>query len=453
MNPDEVVDLTSLFPRNFGQRYIEVERGEGLYLYGTDGRAYLDAAAGAISANIGYGVEEIAASIHGQTSKLPFAHASYWAVEINERAASLVAELAPEGMHWVWFVNSGSEAMEAAIKMARQYFVEKEGKGTSRSLIIGRQNGYHGSTLGTLAIGGSVVRRRHFLPMLNDQPKIETHYCYRCPYGLERPSCGIRCATELEKTIRRIGPQYVAAFVAEPIVGSTVGALVPPDEYWPIVREICSRYDVLLIADEVMTGCGRTGKNFCVDHWGVKPDLIGTAKGLAASYYPVGAVIVSDRVAETFRKGSGVFAHSHTFNGMPAASAAVVAVLEYMKKHGLIENAARMGKLIETELAPRLQESPFVGEVRGKGLMWGIELVRDKETKAPFDASMDAGGKLKALALERGMTLYPGKAMADGVNGDNIMIGPPLTVGEKDVRKIFEILADSLDSLQKLLKF
>jgi adenosylmethionine-8-amino-7-oxononanoate aminotransferase len=289
--------------------------------------------------------------------------------------------------------------------------------------------------------------------MLFDQPKIETHYCYRCPYGLEKPSCGIRCAAELEKTIRRIGPQYVAAFVADPMVGSTVGALVPPDEYWPMVREICSRYDVLLIADEVMTGCGRTGKNFCVDHWGVKPDLIATAKGLAASYYPVGAVIVSDHVGEVFRNGSGVFAHSHTFNGMPAASAAVVAVLEYMKKHGLVENAARMGKLIEMEIAPELQKMPLVGEVRGKGLMWGIELVRDKETRAPFDAAEDAGGKLKALALERGMTLYPGKAMADGVNGDNIMIGPPLTAGEKDVRKIFEILTDSLQSLQKQLKF
>lgn len=452
MNPEEVVDLTSLFPRNFGQRYIEVERGEGPYLFGADGRAYLDAAAGAISANIGYGVEEVAAAIHEQTARLPFAHATYWTAEINERAASLVAELAPEGMNLVWFVNSGSEAMEAAIKMARQYFIEKEGKASSRHLVIGRQNGYHGSSLGTLAIGGNVVRRRYFLPMFFDQPKIETHYCYRCPFGLEKPSCGIRCATELEKTIRRIGPQYVAAFVAEPIVGSTVGALVPPDEYWPIVREICTRYDVLLIADEVMTGCGRTGKNFCVDHWAVTPDLIGTAKGLAASYYPVGAVIVSDRIGEAFREGSGVFAHSHTFNGMPAASAAVVAVLEYMKKHGLVENAARMGKLIETEITPELQKFPLVGEVRGKGLMWGLELVKDKETRTPFDASVDAGGKLKALALERGMTLYPGKAMADGVNGDNIMIGPPLTVGEHEVRKIFEILADSLESLQKMLQ-
>lgn len=447
-----MVDVTSLFPRNFGQQYIEVERGKGIYLFGADGRAYLDAAAGAISANIGYGVEEIAEAIYEQTSKLPFAHASCWAAEINERAASLVAELAPEGMNLVWFVNSGSEAMEAAIKMARQYFIEKEGKGSSRHLVIGRQNSYHGSSLGTLAISGSVVRRRHFLPMLFDQPKLETHYCYRCPFGLEKTSCGIRCATELETVIRRIGPHYVAAFVAEPIVGSTVGALVPPDEYWPIVRDICTRYDILLIADEVMTGCGRTGKNFCVDHWGVKPDLIGTAKGLAASYYPVGAVIVADHVGEVFRNGSGIFAHSHTFNGMPAGSAAVVAVLEYMKKHNLVENAARMGKLIEMDIAPELRKMPLVGEVRGRGLMWGIELVRDKATKTPFDASVDAGGKLKALALERGMTLYPGRAMADGVNGDNIMIGPPLTVTEEDVRKIFEILLDSLKNLQNLLK-
>ncbi|MDD4364571.1 MAG: aminotransferase class III-fold pyridoxal phosphate-dependent enzyme, partial [Synergistales bacterium] len=318
-------------------------------------------------------------------------------------------------------------------------------------LIIGRQNSYHGSTLGTLGIGGNVNRRRLFMPMLFDHPKIEAPYCYRCPYGATYPGCGIRCAEELDRTIRRIGARYIAAFVAEPVGGSTAGALVPPEEYWPRIREICTVHDVLLIADEVMTGCGRTGRNFAVDHWGVVPDLIGTAKGLAACYYPVGALIVSDRVAEAFRKGSGVFAHSHTFNGMPAASAAVVAVLEYMKKHRLAERAARWGELINKEWVPELVTQDLVGDVRGKGLLWGLELVKDRVSKEPFPAAAGVASRLKALALERGMTLYPGRSMVDGERGDNVIVAPPLVIAREEMARVREILLDSLKALAREL--
>lgn len=443
--------LSYVFPRNFKISAPRITRGEGIFLYDEEGNAYLDAAAGALSANIGYGVKEVAEAIARQTEAVPFAHGFTWDTSVTEEAAAMIVELAPPGMDRVWFVNSGSEAMEAAIKMARQYYLERDGLGSVKHLVIGRQNSYHGSSLGTLAIGGSVPRRKLFLPMLHDHPKIETHYCYRCPYGLERPACGTRCAYDLEKTIRRIGAQYIAAFVAEPIVGSTVGALVPPDDYWPVVRDICSRNDILLIADEVMTGCGRTGANFCVDHWKTVPDLVAAAKGLAASYYPAGAVLVSSFVAEAFGKGSGFFAHSHTFNGMPAASAAIVAVLRYMKEHGLVENAAKLGRLVENELAPEIARSPLVGEMRGKGLMWGIELVADKESKAPFPGATSAANRLKAICQRRGMTVYPGKGMIDGVLGDNIMIGPPLTVTEEQVRRIFSILEDSLEELAETL--
>jgi len=439
--------LRNIFPRNFKISAPKIARGEGVFLYDEEGNEYLDAAAGAISANIGYGVKEVVDAIARQTADVPFAHGFTWDTGISEEAASLVVEMAPAGMDRVWFVNSGSEAMEAAIKMARQYYIERDGIGSAKHIIIGRQNAYHGSSLGTLGIGGSVPRRKFFLPMLNDNPKIETHYCYRCPYGQRHPECGTRCAHDLEKTIRRIGPQYIAAFVAEPIVGSTVGALVPPDDYWPIVRDICSRHDILLIADEVMTGCGRTGANFCVDHWNVVPDLIATAKGLAACYYPVGAVLVSSFIADVFAEGSGFFAHSHTFNGMPAASAAVVAVLRYMKEHHLVENAANLGRVIEHELAPKLVASPLVGEVRGKGLMWGIELVSDQKEKTPFPATTGAANRLKAICQKKGMTVYPGKGMVDGVLGDNVMIGPPLTVTEEQVRRIFTILGDALEEL------
>ncbi len=439
--------MSKVFPRNFKQSLPKISHGEGIFLFDADGNRYIDAASGALSANIGYGVPEVVDAISSQTAAVPFAHGSAWENEISENAAAMILDISPKSMDRVWFVNSGSEAVEAAIKMARQFFLERDGLTSSKHLIIGRQNSYHGSSLGTLSIGGSTPRRKLYLPMFKDNPKIETHYCYRCPYGLTKPDCEIACARDLEKLILRTGPQYIAAFIAEPIGGSTVGALVPPDEYWPIVREICTRYDILLIADEVMSGCGRTGKNFCVDHWNVIPDLIATAKGLASCYYPVGAVIVSRSIGEVFHSGSGIFAHSHTFNGMPAASAAIVAVLEYIKKHKLVENAARMGQIIEKELAPQLSENAIVGEVRGKGLMWGFELVSEKTAKTPFPVEVAASAKFKALCQKKMMTVYPGKGMVNGVLGDNVMVGPPLIVKENQLREIFSILQESLKEL------
>lgn len=443
--------MSKVFPRNFKQSLPKISRGEGIYLFDEDGNRYIDAAAGALSANIGYGVSEVVEAISQQTASVPFAHGSAWENEISEKAASMILEMAPSGMDRVWFVNSGSEAVEAAIKMARQFYLERDGLSSSKHLIIGRQNSYHGSSLGALAVGGSVPRRKLFTPMFRDNPKIETHYCYRCPYALTKPDCNILCARDLEKLILRTGAQYIAAFIAEPIGGSTVGALVPPEEYWPIIRDICTRNDILLIADEVMTGCGRTGTNFCVDHWNVTPDLISTAKGLAACYYPVGAVIVSHAIGEAFRAGSGYFAHSHTFNGMPAASAAIVEVLGYIKKHQLVENTATLGQIIEKELAPNILKHAIVGEVRGKGLMWGVELVSDKNTRIPFPAETGAANRLKSLCQKRKMTVYPGKGMVNGVLGDNIMIGPPLVITESQLREVFAIFENALQELSTIL--
>ncbi len=439
--------MNPVFPRYFNQNLMKVSHGEGIYLFDEAGDKYIDAASGALSANIGYGVQEVSEAIAKQTARVPFAHGSAWESTITEKAASKILEIAPVGMESVWFVNSGSEAVEAAMKMARQYFLERDGLDSAKHMIIGRQNSYHGSSLGALSAGGSVPRRKYYIPMFRDNPKIETHYCYRCPYKLTKPSCDFVCARDLEKLILRTGPQYIAGFIAEPLGGSTVGALVPPDEYWPIVRDICSRYDILLIADEVMSGCGRTGANFCVNHWDVVPDMIATAKGLAGCYYPAGAVIASGEIREVYKRGTGAFAHSHTYNGMPAASAAIIEVLTYMQKHKLVENSARMGQIIEKEFVPALMKNPLVGEVRGKGLMWGIELVKDKNTKAPFPAEVKASYKLKALCMERKMTIYPGRGMVDGVLGDNVMVGPPLIVTEPQLREIFALLEDALQEL------
>ena len=248
---------------------------------------------------------------------------------------------------------------------------------------------------------GAIPRRRAFVPMFMEHPKIETHYCYRCPFSLAYPLCGCLCARKLEEAIKRIGPQYVAAFLAEPIVGSTVGALPPPDEYWPMVREICDRCDVLLIADEVMTGFGRTGKNFAVDHWGVIPDIIACAKGMAAGYVPTGGVIVKDAVVEVIKKGSGAFPMAHTYCGNPVSGAAVEAVIKYVKAHNLVENARLQGELLGS-LLKELGEIPIVGEVRGKGLLWGVELVADKATKLPFPRKLKASGVVTRECMRRG---------------------------------------------------
>lgn len=434
-----------VFPRDFKRKFPKITHGEGIYLYDETGKKYLDGASGAICANIGYGNATIARVISEQIERVPFAHGALWNAEENERAAEKILGIAPKNISHVWFVNSGSESTEAAVKMARQYHLEKSGGISEKSLVIGRENSYHGSTLGTLGIGGNVNRRRLFLPMFVDNPKIETHYCYRCPYGSTYPSCDIRCATELEKKINRIGAKYVAAFIAEPIIGSTAGAVVPPPEYWPIVREICARHDILLIADEVMTGCGRTGRHFCVDHWDVQPDIIATAKGLAACYFPVGATLVSEEIAKTFAGGSGVFAHSHTFNGMPAASAAICAVMDFYLKNDLCGNAKKQGETIAQTYVERLSNCPMVGDVRGKGLMWGIELVEDKETKKPFRRELNVSTRFRDFCLERGFTVYPGRSMANGTDGDNLIVGPPLVIDDRELKWLFDALIEALE--------
>lgn len=441
-----------VFPRNFKKQFLTADYGEGIYIYDDKGNRYVDGCSGAVSANIGYGNAKIAAAICDQICKIPFAHGATWDTEINEIAARKILGIAPKDFTKVWYVNSGSESTEAAMKMAHQYHLEKNNGVSEKCLVIGRENSYHGSTLGTLGIGGNVNRRRLFMSMIVDHPKIETHYCYRCPFNKKYPSCGLECATQLEEKINRVGAKYVSAFIAEPVIGSTAGAVVAPDGYWQVVRDICDKYDVLLIADEVMTGCGRTGKNFAVDHWGVIPDIIATAKGLAACYFPVGATLVTEKVADVFAKGSGVFAHSHTFNGMPAASAAVSAVMDFYAENDLCGNSYRMGRIIRERYAKLVSDNDFVGDFRGMGLMWGIEFVKDKETKEPFARNEDVAAKFKEHCLNKGFTVYPGTGMVDGLNGDNVMIAPPLIISENQLAVLFNDLLSALESFAVRIK-
>ena len=436
------------FPRSFKTNYIEVDHGEGIYIYDTDGKQYLDGCSGALISNLGHRLPEVVSAITDQYGKIEFAHPSRWHSSVVEEAAAAVAETAPGDLDQVWFVSGGSEAIESAVKLARQYYVERDGIASSKHLTIGRWNSYHGSTIGTMAIAGSMARRRIFSPLFRESPKISAAYCYRCPFSAEYPSCGILCAKHLEQVIRVIGPQYITSFIAEPIVGSTVGAIVPPDEYWPMVRDICTKYDILLIADEVMTGCGRTGKNFCVDHWDVVPDIIATAKGLAAGYVPTGGIIAKNSIVEAIKTGSGAFGHGHTYNGNPMSAAAVIAVFKYMKEHEVVKNAAKMGELLGAGLKKIGSENPIVGDVRGKGLMWGFELVKDKGTRESFDKVGIANTATKECA-DRGLIIYPGSGQVDGLTGDNFMIAPPLIINETQVNELLEKLSAGLAAAAK----
>ncbi|MDK2871982.1 MAG: hypothetical protein PWQ16_1334 [bacterium] len=440
-----------VFYRNFKQSYPIVERGEGIYVYDKDGKRYIDGCCGALVSNLGHGIEEVADAICKQVRKIAFAHLSMLVSEPAIELASLIKELAPGDLNYTWFVSGGSEAVESAVKLARQYFLERDRNNTSKYKIIGRWNSFHGNTLGALAIGGHIPRRKPYIPMLMEFPHISTHYCYRCPYNLEYPRCNVRCAFELEEVIKREGPQYVAAFIAEPVVGATVGALVPPPEYWPIVREICNKYDVLLIADEVMTGFGRTGENFAVNHWNVTPDMIVLGKGMAAGYSPLAGVIVSEKIVDTIKKGSGRFIHGHTYGGNPLSCATGVAVIKYIIKHNLIENVKKVGLILGELLKKELCEVPIVGEVRGIGLMWGIELVKDKETKLPFPREKNVSSVVFNALLEKGLLVYPGSGAADGINGDHFMVAPPFILQSEEAKEIVSILKETLMEVSKVL--
>ncbi|MDI9387600.1 MAG: aspartate aminotransferase family protein [Synergistota bacterium] len=445
------MDLGHLIPRNFKGKLRTAVRGEGVYLYDEEGNAYMDGCCGALLSNIGHGVREIADAIHEQLLTMEFAHPSRWNNRKSVEAAAEVASLTQDGLDYVWFVSGGSEAIESAMKMARQYFVERDGAGSGKFRMIARWNSYHGGTTGTMGLAGNMGRRRIFAPLFLEAPKIQAHYCYRCPYNLEYPGCGVACAHALEDEILRIGAESVAAFFAEPVVGSTVGALHPPKEYWPIVREICTKYDVLLVADEIMSGMGRTGKPFCTQHWDVTPDIVCSAKALSGGYAPVGAMIVSKVVAETIRDGSGAFQHGFTYNGNPVTAAAVIATIRYMKENKVFENAAEMGRFFDRKI-PSLYEIPVVGEIRGMGMMRGIEIVANRETRAPFPPSVKAAALVTEECMKRGLVVYPGTGQIGGVAGDQFLFAPPLNVSREEMDTMTARLEEALKASSEALK-
>jgi adenosylmethionine-8-amino-7-oxononanoate aminotransferase len=429
---------TNVFFRDVRRYHPVIVRGEGVYLYDRDGRRYIDGCSGALVVNIGHGVKEIAAVLGAQAERVAFTHLSRFASEPVIELSRKVARLAPGDLDRVYMVSGGSEGTETAAKMARQYFLERDGK-SSKHKVISRWYSFHGNTLGALSMTGHVPRRRRFDPMLIDFPHVTAAYCYRCAFSRSYPGCDLECARDLERGIQRVGPENVAAFIAEPVVGAASGALVPPPEYFPLVREICDRYDVLFIDDEVMAGFGRTGKYFAIDHWDVIPDIIVAAKGMSAGYVPLGAVIAREGIHDAFLNGSGKFVHGHTYGGNPLACAVGCAVLDYLERERVVERAAEAGEYLLERLGG-LKRHRIVGDVRGLGLMCGIEFVRDKPKKLPFDPQLGAGELFTVLALERGAVVYPGSGTYNGVAGDHVLIGPPLTISRPEIDELVDIL-------------
>jgi adenosylmethionine-8-amino-7-oxononanoate aminotransferase len=430
-----------VFYRSPRKIYPRAVRAEGIFIYDETGKCYLDGSGGAVVVSIGHGVEKIRQAMLDQAARIAFAHGSQFTTEAAVELARKIVEISPPGLDRVYFLSGGSEAVETAVKMARQYQVERGMP--SKYKVISRWTSYHGNTLGALALSGHTGRRQHYLPLMQHTPHIAPAYCYRCPFSREPASCALECADELEKTILYEGPDSVSAFMAEPVVGATAGALVPRDGYFQRIREICDRYDVLLIADEVMTGVGRTGKNFALDHWGVVPDMLVGSKGLAGGYTPIYCVVTKEAVHGAIRDGSGAFVHGHTYSQNPLSCAIASAVLDYIREKDLVNRCAAMGAYLLKKLQD-LYRHPIVGDVRGLGLMAGVEFVRNRKTKAPFDPKLKLNALIGSRAFEKGLITYPGGGGADGVRGDHILLAPPFIITEEQIDRLVGILDDAI---------
>jgi adenosylmethionine-8-amino-7-oxononanoate aminotransferase len=439
----------AVFPRSFLKSYPQAVRAEGCFIYTADGRRYLDASGGAAVVTIGHGVQEIGRAMAEQSTRLAYVHSSQFQTAVTEKLAERILALAPKEMQRegrVYFTSGGSEATETALKLARQYWIERGD--SKRSRVLSRQQSYHGSTLGALAVSGNVRRREPFAPMLKEWGHIPPCYCYRCPFGLTYPECNVDCADELDRVLERDGSEDVAAFIFEPVVGATLGAVVPPDGYLQRISEICERHEILLIADEVMTGMGRTGRPFAVEHWGVIPDMILVGKGIASGYAPLGAVIVAGHVAEAISQGSGSFLHGFTYNAHPVAAAAGNAVLDYIERENLFARVNTAGAELRDALEP-LRKFSVIGDIRGMGLLFGVELTRDPNTHEPFPPEARIAARVYEDAFEAGVMTYPVQGCVDGMRGDHILLAPPFTITTAMIQTLVDALEHAVGDLEK----
>ncbi|MEW6529248.1 MAG: aspartate aminotransferase family protein [Thermodesulfobacteriota bacterium] len=433
-----------VFPRRLDKPLPRAVKAHGVWIEDENGRRYLDAGGGALVVNVGHGREEILRAVQAQMQRCYYIHGSLFSTEVVEALASRLAKHAPKGLDRFYFMSSGSEAIETAIKLARQIHVESSRP--ERVKLISRWKSYHGLTLGALSASGRTYFREPFTPLLSDVVHIPPPYCLRCPYGLALPECGLRCALALEDTILQLGPKTVSAFLAETVSGATLGIYPPPPGYLQLIREICDRYGVLLILDEVMAGMGRTGRWFACEHWDVTPDIMTLGKGISSGAVPLSAVATKSEYLELMRKGSGNFVHGGTFSHHVVAAAAGVAVIDILERDRLVERAAEMGKYLEECLKQRLSDSPHVLEIRGIGLMWGVELGQDKSSLKPFPREQKVAERIREAMFERGVLVYLSSGFA-GKDGDAIVFGPPFVIERSEIETAVETLALTIRDL------
>ncbi|WP_133645832.1 aspartate aminotransferase family protein [Paraburkholderia flava] len=419
--------------------------GDGIEIVDADGKRYIDACGGAAVSCLGHSNARVIDAVRRQVEQLPYAHTSFFTTAPAEALADRLIASAPQGLEHVYFVSGGSEAIEAALKLARQYFVET-GEPQRRHFIARRQS-YHGNTLGALAIGGNAWRREPFLPLLIDAHHVSPCFAYRERAAEETDDAyAQRLADELEQKILSLGPDTVAAFVAETVVGATAGAVPPVRDYFRKIRAVCDRYGVLLILDEIMSGMGRTGYLYACEEDGVAPDLLTIAKGLGAGYQPIGATLVSGKIYDAIVGGSGFFQHGHTYIGHATACAAALEVQRVIDEDNLLANVRERGEQLRARLREHYAQHPHIGDVRGRGLFVGVEFVRDRATKTPFDPALKLHAAMRREAFERGLMVYPMGGTVDGRIGDHVLIAPPFICTARDIDAIVERFVDAADA-------
>lgn len=430
-------------------KYPKVDYAKGIYIYDTAGKQYIDGSSGAVTASIGHGVAEITKVMMEQASKVSFVYRSQFTNEPAEKLAEKLCQLAPGTMTGAFFVNSGSEATETAMKIAIQHWQEK---GYDRkNKILSRWMSYHGITMGALSMSGHKLRRKRYIPLLEDFPVVSPPYCYKCPFDSKYPDCNMKCAKELETAIKRIGSENIAAFIAEPIIGAAGGAITPPPGYYQEIKDICSSHDILFIVDEVMTGIARTGKMFAMEHWGVDPDIICLGKGMSAGYTPMGAVLASKLVMEPIINGSNSIMAGHTYSANPLSAAISLAVLEYIEENKLIQLAAENGLYLIQKIEKLASKYSSIGDVRGKGMLIGLDFVANLETKIPFPMKAHVTSRVISKAFEKGLIIYPASGGLEG-EGDAVIIAPPLVITKEEIDRLIEILDHTMVDVQKELK-
>jgi adenosylmethionine-8-amino-7-oxononanoate aminotransferase len=435
---------SGLFSRNFRRTFPIAVRGEGSWIISSDGRRFLDASGQAAVVSIGHGVAEIGRAMAAQSAQIAFAHTSQFHSEPAEKLAQRLLAIAPPHFQRggrVYFTSGGSEATETAIKLARQYHLESGQP--SRYRVLSRRQSYHGSTLGAMSVSGNVGRRAPYQPMIPDWGHVSPCFCYHCPYSRTFPECGLACADDLDVFLDD-DASTAAAFIFEPVVGATLGAAPAVDGYTARIAEICRRRGILLIADEVMSGMGRTGKAFAIQHWSAEPDMILAGKGIASGYAPLGAVLVAPRVVEAFDRGSAAFMHGFTYQAHPVSTAAGNAVLDYLEAHKLFERVTPAGATLRSALHSALESHKHVGDIRGLGLLQGIEFVKDKTTREPFPREDNIAEKIRQAALEHNVLTYPTQGCVDGYRGDHVLLAPPFIITDEESRQVAAALAAAL---------